>query len=137
MIADLPALVGAVSVVAAKSDIVIVTHPTQAVAIGLRSPGTLVYAVLPSNHVPAKSVVAIATNALASATGGDPNIEVSQQTAYHEADPGLPVVDIGGVLASPIRSMFQTDAVSLRMLWPLSWALRDPRGVAHMANVLW
>jgi hypothetical protein len=26
--------------------------------------------------------------------------------------------------------LFQTDSIALKMRWPVTWALRDPRGVA-------
>jgi hypothetical protein len=53
------------------------------------------------------------------------------------ADPAAEAVDIGGVIASPLSSMFQTDSASLRMTWPLSWTLRDSRGVAWLSGANW
>ena len=32
----------------------------------------------------------------------------------------------------PSRSLFQTDSLALKMRWPVSWALRDPRGFAWL-----
>jgi hypothetical protein len=40
-------------------------------------------------------------------------------------------------VARPVGSVFQTDEVALRMRWPISWALRDARGVAFMTAVNW
>jgi len=36
-----------------------------------------------------------------------------------------------------VRAMFQTDCLGLRLRWPITWAVRDPRGIAFMQNVLW
>jgi hypothetical protein len=50
------------------------------------------------------------------------------QTVVH-AESAL-ATDSGGVVAvRPIRSMFQSDTIALRMTWGLSWALRDSRAV--------
>jgi hypothetical protein len=40
-------------------------------------------------------------------------------------------------MASPLRSYFQTDSVGLRLKWPLSWAVRDSRGVAYLTGANW
>jgi hypothetical protein len=32
----------------------------------------------------------------------------------------------------PERSVWQTDSVAVKVRWPVSWALRDPRGVAWL-----
>jgi ATP-dependent DNA ligase len=34
----------------------------------------------------------------------------------------------GEAVARPVRSIYQTDSVALRMRWPISWALRSPLG---------
>jgi hypothetical protein len=53
------------------------------------------------------------------------------------ADPAAEVVDVGGVRASPVGSTYQTDSVALRLRWPISWALRDARGISWMTGVNW
>jgi hypothetical protein len=75
MVADLAALASAVAPVAGKSQIVFITAPGQAIAVGLRSLATFVYAVLPSSAILPKTVIAIAGNALASAVGGEPQVD--------------------------------------------------------------
>jgi hypothetical protein len=134
---DLVKLVGAVSVVSNKSSIVIITNAAQATAIGLRSAGSFLHAILPSNTVPPARVIVVAANAIASAAEGSPEIQTSKEAAYHEFDPAQPLVDIGGVVAAPIRSLTQTDSVGLKLRWPVSWVVRDPRGVAYMDSVVW
>jgi hypothetical protein len=53
------------------------------------------------------------------------------------ADPAGELVDIGGVFARPVASLYQSDSVALRLRWPISWILRDVRGVSWMQNVNW
>jgi hypothetical protein len=44
----------------------------------------------------------------------------------------LPIVSTGGVAAAPARSTWQTDSVAVKVRWPATWALRDPRGFAWL-----
>jgi hypothetical protein len=46
--------------------------------------------------------------------------------------PGTPTV-----VAAPTRSLWQTDAIGLKVRWPVSWALRDPRGFAWLTPTAW
>jgi Phage capsid family len=135
---DLIALGSAVSVVAGKSSVVFVMAAGQAIAIGLRALGAFEYAVLPSSVLAPGTVIAVAVNALASAVEGAPTIETSSEAIGHEEDAtAASIVTPGGQTAHPVRSYFQTDSVSLKMRWPISWLLRDPRGVAYMTGVNW
>jgi hypothetical protein len=46
-------------------------------------------------------------------------------------------LDLARELGIAIRSYFQTDSVGLKLRWPISWALRDPRGVAFLTGANW
>jgi Phage capsid family len=137
LIEDIAALASAVSVVAGKSSIVFVMHPAQSVAVGLRTLGEFAYDVLPSNSVAPKTVVCIATNTLAVALEDQPVIDASKEGVMHMETGPSAIVGDTGVSASPVRSLFQTDSVGLKIRWPISWALRDIRGVAYTTGVTW
>jgi hypothetical protein len=134
---DLINLVGAISPVANKSSVVIVTHVKQATAIALRSSGQFLHAVLASNSVPEKTVIAIAANGIASAVEGSPAIDMSREGVLHMETNAAPLVLGDGTVAVPQRSLYQTDSVGLRLKWPVSWAVRDSRAIAYMENVVW
>jgi hypothetical protein len=138
MRSDLIALASAVSVVAGKSSLAFVMHPAQAVAVNLRSLREFSYIVLPSNALAAGTVIALAVNALVSAVGEAPALDASKEAVVHEEDstPAAIVTPLG-TMASPLRSYFQTDSVGLRLKWPLSWAVRDSRGVAYLTGANW
>ena len=135
---DVQALAVAVAPVAGNNQIVLVASPELAVALALRMPSALTWPVITSSSLAPKTVIAIAANALVSAVDGVPAIEASAFASVHrETVPGE-IADIGGVMARPIGSVFQTDEVALKMRWPISWALRDPRGLAWMnGDVNW
>ena len=114
-----------------------IAAPDAAAALVLRLPQSVQWPVLMTAALAPRTVVAIAVNGLVSATGGPPEIEAKQDVELVMADPASEMVDIGGVVGQPIMSTFQTDSVSLRLRWPISWALRTPSALAWLANVNW
>ena len=71
------------------------------------------------------TLIAIVPPALAVAID-TPDIDISDQAVMHFDDAPLPIVNDAGVVAAPVRSMWQTDSVGLRFRLPVSWALRAP-----------
>jgi Phage capsid family len=133
---DLSALVQAIAAYAGNGSIAFVAAPAQATRILLRAekmPGP----VLMSSALSAKTVIAIATNALAGAL--EPTeIDVSRSATFHEEDTTpLPIVGAGGQVAAPARSLFQTDCVALRLRLPVSWITRANGAVAIVSNTVW
>jgi len=73
-------------------------------------------------------LMAIAPQALAAAVDPAPAIEVANAgTLYMDTAPGAV-----GTTPGPERSLFQTRSTAVKVRWPVSWALRDPRGVAWL-----
>jgi hypothetical protein len=95
------------------------------------------YRILTSSSLAARTVIAIAANAVASAVDGLPRIDASSEATVHYNTTPADIVSVGGVAAAPVGSIFQTDSIALKMRWPVSWLLRDVRGLAWMANVNW
>jgi hypothetical protein len=72
--------------------------------------------------------------------GGDSvRFDISDQATLHMEDtaPADLVSGSPGVVASPQRSLFQTDSLALRMIMPLNWAYRRSGMVAFTQNVTW
>jgi len=130
---DLQALIASVAVVAGNSKIMLIASPAQAVAVNIRTVGTLAYSVLTSSQLAPRTVIAVATNAIVSASGEAPEIDSTRTASVQMNDaPSGDLVGGGRVVAT-----FQTDVVGLRLRWPLSWAVRDARGIALLQNVNW
>jgi hypothetical protein len=126
MIADLSALGGAIARVAGNS-IAIVAAPEEAVAINFRLPQDA-YPVLAAKALAKGTVIAVATNALASAFENVPRIEASREVAQAaDTAPGT----------QPTMSVFQTDNIALRLILPASWGLRASGTIAYMTAVSW
>ncbi len=131
---DLSAIGGAVARVAG-SDVVFVAAPEQALAVALRAPDF--GPVLASRALPAKTVVAVAANAVASGFDSAPVIEASRETELLlDTAPGE-IVPQGGSLTYPTGTLFQGDKLALKMRMEAGWTLRAPNTVAWMSSVSW
>src|SRR5262249_47325200 len=124
MFADLETIIRAVAPVAGGGQIAIVADAARAASISMRVPGAAP-TILPSGGVAPDMLIAVATSALASATGGV-EIASSKQTHLHESDTP------STVLWAPSRSLFQTDASAMKVRLETSWAVRDPTAVAWL-----
>ncbi|HEY7413912.1 MAG TPA: phage major capsid protein [Ktedonobacteraceae bacterium] len=127
LVDDVQKLASAVAPVAGNGEIVLVASPDAAVALVLRMPQHVDWPVLTSASLAARTVIAIAANAVVSAVEGAPQIDARR-------DPSVTWDTSSG---NPIGSMFQTDTVALRLRWPISWTLRTSNGIAWMQNVNW
>jgi len=43
----------------------------------------------------------------------------------------------GGTVAEPLRSLFQTDSLALRLIWDVSWVLRRAGACQFRTGVAW
>jgi hypothetical protein len=133
MLDDLEALLTSVAVVAGNGAIVLIAAPAQAVAIKLRTLDTFDYAVLTSSQLAAGTVIAVAVNSIVSASDAAPAIDTTRTASMQFSDsPSGDLIGGGTVIAA-----FQNDVVGLRLKWPLSWSVRDARGISYMTSVSW
>ena len=137
MIADFVKLASAVAPVAGSS-ITFVASPDVALKLALRG-GELPYRTLSSFALAAGTVLAVANNALAVAVDPVPEITVSTSALVHMNDDPKPIGTTGSppVVAAPASSMFQVDALALRLILGVSYGLRAPGAVAVINSVTW
>ena len=135
MVDDIVALASAVAARAGNGQLAFVAAPKQAVALALRSQRAIPYSSTASSVLPDGMVIAVALPCLVSVLA-EPKVEASQQAVVHMADPAS-AISTGGTISAPVASMFQIDAVSLRVKLPVTWDLRASGGVAFLANVTW
>jgi hypothetical protein len=94
LVDDLAALATAISVVAGNGGIAVIAAPAQSVAIALRLAQPVPYALLTSASLPARTVIAIALNAVVSAMASSLTIDASQAAAVDEFSPAAPHVSL-------------------------------------------
>jgi HK97 family phage major capsid protein len=154
MIADVKALRQSIITAGGGRSIVLLMNSEQAMGIDLAtttngllfgsvSEGARRFGidVIVSNTVPADTVIAVNAEDFASATGDVPRYSISDQATVHMEDTSpLPIAtgaQGSGVLATPTRSLWQTDTIGVRMTWPVCWAMRRTGMVAFTSGVTW
>jgi HK97 family phage major capsid protein/HK97 family phage prohead protease len=94
-----------------------------------------------SNNVPADKVILVDAADFASATGDIPAFDVSDVATLHMEDTApLPLAtgaQGAGVVATPMRSLWQTASVGVRMIQDLSWGMRRTGMVSVITGVAW
>lgn len=83
---------------------------------------------LPSSAI-INDFCAVACAALVSVFGTEPQIEVGTVGALNMESVPAPDPTTPGM---PFRSLWQSDSIGIKLRWPVTWALRDPRGFAWM-----
>jgi HK97 family phage major capsid protein/HK97 family phage prohead protease len=132
-----------------------IMNPAQANSIGLTATANGVfpfkqeidgnmlqgYPVIVSSTCPATTVILLDAADFMSVSGDEPRFEVSDQATLHFEDTTPLQLVTGaqgsGVVASPSRSMFQTDSLALRMVLPMNWAMRRSGVIAWITAVTW
>ncbi len=155
LVADLKAMVGALAAVNAMGSLVWIMNPVQQIAISLTQNAggnfpfqteinanrLLGYGVVVSSTVPAGMLILINADDLMVVQGDTPRFDVSDQATLHFEDTTPLQITTGAqgsaVAATPVRSMFQTDSLALRMILPMNWALRRSGSVAWVTGVTW
>jgi hypothetical protein len=134
---DLEKLATAVS--DAAGDVVLATHPRQALAIRIRKPD-LKIPVYSTRAIAAGTVIMLDPQALAVAFGTEPRFEAGIEPVIHHDDTTpLPISTAGSpnTVAAPARSLWQTDRVALRCILPAAWVLRQTGTVAWLSSATW
>lgn len=123
---DMASLVNATAAVGGPGPYAIIVNPGRAVGLAMHFIFEVRNVVVFATPAVGNDIIVVALAALVSA-GGDPEVESATASALHMNDVPQPIGT-----ASPARSMFQTETIALKMRWPLSWSLRDSRGVAWL-----
>jgi hypothetical protein len=130
--ADVATVVGAIAPVAGAGNVGFVMHPAQYFSVRLRTfdfmeAGAVILA---TAALPVGSLVAIALNALVSATS-PPQFETGTQTMLSMNDTPTAWPN------PPVSSMFQTASTAIKMVNKVSWALRSSQAIAVINGVKW
>ncbi|TYL87427.1 phage major capsid protein [Bradyrhizobium cytisi] len=96
--------------------------------------------IIDSGTVPLGTVIALDAADFVTAGGDAPRFEMSDQATLHFED--TTPLDIGTagtppVVAAPVKSLWQTDSLALRLILPINWTIRRTGVVAYVAGVTW
>lgn len=118
------------------NNIVLVTSQKRAQRIALKFPDfrTPVFA---SQAVADSRVIMVDAGALVHSFG-DYDIELTNSATVHMEDTdAAPIVSTGGAVAAPVRSLWQTDSMALRIVGDVAFAGRKANVVAYVDNPTW
>ena len=157
IIADIQALMAPIIANRGGRDLVLMCNPAQKLAMewAVTANGQFVFAdggvpamrgitILSSVTMPATQLVMVDAADFASVTGDAPLFDVSDVATIHEEDTApLPIVGgtvqppaIGSV-AAPVRSLWQTASIGIRMMLDMNWTMRRAGMVSWMTGVTW
>jgi hypothetical protein len=98
------------------------------------------YPILQSTSMVAARVLLVDAADFFSATGDEPRFDVSDQAVLHMEDTAPTAIGTAGtptVVAAPVRSLWQTDSIGIRMLLDINWAMRRTGLIAWIDSVTW
>jgi HK97 family phage major capsid protein/HK97 family phage prohead protease len=98
------------------------------------------YPLYQSTTVPSGTVLLIDAADFFSATGDTPTFNASDTATLHMDDTtplALSATGAPNTVAAPIRSLYQTDSLAIRMTMDLNWAMRRTGVVAFVSSVTW
>jgi HK97 family phage prohead protease/HK97 family phage major capsid protein len=96
--------------------------------------------IIDSGTVPLGEVIAIDAADFVAVGGEAPRFEISDQATLHLDDTAPADIVSGaapGTPANPVKSLWQTDSLALRLILPINWTIRRPGVVAYVAGVTW
>jgi hypothetical protein len=119
---DIKALLGALVGLGAGRDVVFIANPQQAATLKLVASPLFTYPVLQSSALALGTLVAVEAASFCSAFSDTPefNTDVHMAIVHMEdTSPQDPVMS-----GQPVRSLFQTDSIGLRMILRAAWGMR-------------
>ena len=90
--------------------------------------------------MPLGTVIALDAADFVSVGGDAPRFELSDQATLHMEDTAPADIVSGsapGTPASPVKSMWQTDSIALRLILPINWTIRRLGMVQVINGVTW
>jgi hypothetical protein len=149
VIEDFKALLAPFVSANAADGITVIMNPTQGLNLALM-PGPVgqpnwfarsrsAINIVESTHATAGRLIALRSADFATALGGEPEFDVSEQATIHMEDttPLEIVSGTGPTTADPVRSLWQTASIGVRMLWDISWKMRRAGMVQWINGTSW
>jgi hypothetical protein len=153
MVADINTLAAPITAARGGQSLTMLMNPAQKrkMSWAVAPNGTFVFStvengvvrdltVVASTTVPAARVIMLDANEFATATGDTPQYDVSDVATIHEEDTTpLPISATGtpNTVAAPVRSLWQTASIGVRMILPMNWTMRRASMVTFMDGVTW
>ncbi len=149
VVEDFKALLAPFYAANAADNITVVMNPAQGLNLSLMAgplgdPGWFTrirdrLTIIESTHATANRLIALRNSDFATALGDAPEFDVSEQATIHMEDttPLEIVSGTGPTTADPVRSLWQTASVGVRMLMDVAWKMRRTGMVQWIDTTSW
>jgi len=95
------------------------------------------YPVILSTTQTSTTIILLDAADFVSVTGDDPRFDVSDQAVLHLEDTAPQAIGLSGSTTVPVRSLWQTDSIGLRMLLDINWAMRRTGVTTYVPSIGW
>jgi hypothetical protein len=140
LLGDIGLLIAALTTAGGGTRVMIFAPPAKAAIIPIYAPGFAIE-VVPTPALAPATVIALDPSAVASGLGPSVALDVSASTVLHFEDTTPLQITSGAqgsaVVATPARSMFQTNSLALRLILRCAWCVRAPGLVQFVSSVTW
>jgi hypothetical protein len=140
MASDVAKLVGAIHAAGGGSGIVLIAAPQQAVTASILAGQGFATPIISASNLAAGTIIAIEPRAFASGFSDVPRVEVGREATIHMEDSASLQISTAGApntVAAPTRSMFQVDAVAIRVVLRVAYGMRAPCLVQFITGATW
>lgn len=149
VLADFRALLAPFFTANAADNLVVLMNPAQGLALSMMPGpdgviGSFVGSIrdrvtfIESTTVPAGRLIALRASDFATATGDTPEFDISEQATIHMEDTTpLEIVSASPTTADPVRSLWQTGTIGVRMIMDVSWKMRRSGMVQWIDGTSW
>lgn len=134
MLADLKALAAAVAAGGGSGQLALIVSPARFNTLQLILPD-LAWPVWPSLAVPADRMIGLDPTAFASTIGDGIHIDVTNSATLHMST--IPGQIVDGTASDPVRSLWQTDSIAMRMMVWLAYGMRGDGLVQYVEGATW
>ena len=154
IVADINGLITPMEAAGGGGNVVLLMNPAEARKLGMSQTTTGDFAfagtgeaaskfgvksIITSTIVPAGTVIAVDADWFTTAVGDTPRFAVSNEATLHEDDAPGPLATVGtpNVASAPMRSLFQTDSIAIRLSLYVTWAMTRSGMVTFVPGVTW
>ncbi len=139
MFTDIGKLVAKVAGIS-QGNVGIVASPDAASKILLYTGGVFPYPVWSTNGLATGTAMAVALSSVASVIDPTPRITISEAAVLHLEDTSpAQISSTTTAVAAPLRSLFQSDTLAVRLVMQMNWAIRSTAAncVDWVTSITW
>ena len=132
---DVGNLVGALAQYGGGLEPILICSPSQAASLRMWKQESF-YTILASVALAPGTIVAVESSSFVSGLDGVPEFATSTGATLHMEDTTpADIASSGGTVAQPVKNLYQTDLIGLRMILRASWGMRNQKHVAVVSGV--